>query len=262
VTFAPAWSTRPRYAAAVADRVRAALEAIPAALRGRTPLVFTAHSVPVAMADASPYVADLTAAAQAVAARLGHSRWSIAYQSRSGSPREPWLEPDVGDLLDRFAAAGERHAVVVPIGFVGEQLPTGMQILGQPWSEGQLIQFAYAYEQATQHRRPPPSVPPLSRTWLVSGANPGSEPVSIWTLTILFASRRVGTSCTAVADTRSEVPGGVVPTVARVAYEGHRRHEQIASIALDSSADVVHHEHWQQSWLSSVSRGWEPVMTR
>jgi amidase len=52
--------------------------------------------------------------------------------------------------------------VVVPIGFVGEQLPIGMQLLGRPWSEGQLIRFAYAYEQATHHRRPPTSVPPLT----------------------------------------------------------------------------------------------------
>jgi amidase len=53
--------------------------------------------------------------------------------------------------------------VVVPIGFVGEQLPIGMQLLGRPWSEGQLIRFAYAFEQATHHRRPPASVPPLMR---------------------------------------------------------------------------------------------------
>lgn len=53
--------------------------------------------------------------------------------------------------------------VVVPIGFVGEQLPIGMQLLGRPWSEGQLLRFAYAFEQATHHRRPPASVPPLPR---------------------------------------------------------------------------------------------------
>jgi len=53
--------------------------------------------------------------------------------------------------------------VVAPIGFVGEQLPIGMQLLGRPWSEGQLIRFAYAYEQATRHRRHPASVPPLMR---------------------------------------------------------------------------------------------------
>ena len=53
--------------------------------------------------------------------------------------------------------------IVVPIGFVGEQLPIGMQLLGRPWSEAELIRFAYAYEQATAHRRPPPSVPPVRR---------------------------------------------------------------------------------------------------
>ena len=118
VVFAPAWGAHPRFLDAVADRARAALAEVPAGERGWTPLVFTAHSVPVAMADASPYVADLTAAARAVAQRLHHARWSIAYQSRSGAPRDPWLEPDIGDALRRLAADGERHAVVVPIGFV------------------------------------------------------------------------------------------------------------------------------------------------
>jgi ferrochelatase len=74
------------------------------------------------MATASPYVSDLTAAAQAVATRLQHRHWSIAYQSRSGSPRDPWLEPDIGDVLDRLAAEGERHAVLVPIGFVADHV--------------------------------------------------------------------------------------------------------------------------------------------
>jgi protoporphyrin/coproporphyrin ferrochelatase len=122
VMFAPAWSARPRYAAAVADRARAAFAEVPEASRARTPLVFTAHSIPVAMAEASPYVADLTTASEAVAARLPHSRWSVAYQSRSGSPRDPWLEPDVGDALDRLAAEGEHHAVIVPIGFVADHV--------------------------------------------------------------------------------------------------------------------------------------------
>ena len=118
VGFAPAWFEYPRFVAAVADRTRAALGEIPQDARASTPLVFTAHSVPVAMAEASPYVSDLTAAARAVARRLGHARWSVAYQSRSGSPRESWLEPDVTSVLRRLASDGERHAVVVPIGFV------------------------------------------------------------------------------------------------------------------------------------------------
>ena len=118
VGFAPAWFEYPRFVAAVADRTRAALGEMPQDARASTPLVFTAHSVPVAMAEASPYVSDLTAAARAVARRLGHARWSVAYQSRSGSPRESWLEPDVTSVLRRLAADGERRAVVVPIGFV------------------------------------------------------------------------------------------------------------------------------------------------
>ncbi len=118
VVFAPPWVEHPRFVEAAADRARAALAEVPADARAAVPLVFTAHSVPVAMAAASPYVADFTAAARAVAARLGHARWSLAYQSRSGGPRDPWLEPDVGDVLGRLADEGARHAVVAPIGFV------------------------------------------------------------------------------------------------------------------------------------------------
>ncbi len=118
VAFAPPWSEHPRFIAAVADRARAALDTIAAARRQWTPLVFTAHSVPVAMAEASPYVENLTGAARAVAAALEHPRWSIAYQSRSGSPREPWLEPDVNDVVRSLAGDGERDAVIVPVGFV------------------------------------------------------------------------------------------------------------------------------------------------
>jgi ferrochelatase len=118
VGFAPPWFESPRFVAAVADRARAALDQVPVDARAATPMVFTAHSVPTAMAAASPYVSDLNAAARAVARRLGHSRWSLAYQSRSGNPRQPWLEPDIADVLRRLAAAGERHVVVVPIGFV------------------------------------------------------------------------------------------------------------------------------------------------
>ena len=118
VVYAPAWFEHPRFIEAVAERTRAALAEVQPAERAKTPLVFTAHSVPVAMAQKSPYVADFTAAARALVARIGHERWSLAYQSRSGDPREPWLEPDIAAVLKRLGAEGERHAVVAPIGFV------------------------------------------------------------------------------------------------------------------------------------------------
>jgi len=118
VVFAPPWFEHPRFVAAIADGVGRALEDVPAAERAETPIVFTAHSVPVAMAEASPYVADFTATARAVAERLGHTRWSLAYQSRSGSPRDPWLEPDVRDVVREVAEQGAGHVVVSPAGFV------------------------------------------------------------------------------------------------------------------------------------------------
>jgi ferrochelatase len=118
VRYAPAWGDRPGFIAAMADRVRAALDGVPPSTRAATPLVFTAHSVPVAMAEGSPYVAQLTESSRRVAERLGHGRWSLAYQSRSGRPEDPWLEPDVGDEIRRLAEAGAGHLVVAPIGFV------------------------------------------------------------------------------------------------------------------------------------------------
>lgn len=122
IVFAPPWSGHPRFIDAVADRARHALAEISASEQAWTPLVFTAHSVPVAMADASSYVGDLAAAARAVAEALGHHRFSIAYQSRSGSPREPWLEPDIKDVLASLANDGETDVVVVPIGFVADHV--------------------------------------------------------------------------------------------------------------------------------------------
>jgi ferrochelatase len=118
VVFAPAWADHPRFVDAMADRTRAALAQVEPARRAAARLVFTAHSVPVAMAAGSPYTAQLEATARVVAERLGRGGWSVAYQSRSGSPRDPWLEPDVSDVIRALAREGARDLVVVPVGFV------------------------------------------------------------------------------------------------------------------------------------------------
>lgn len=118
VTYAPPWFDHPRFIEAVAGRAQVALEAVPQSRRLDTLLVFTAHSVPIAMAKASPYVQQLTEASRLVAERLGHERWAIAYQSRSGNPSEPWLEPDIGRVIRGLASDGAQDLVVVPIGFV------------------------------------------------------------------------------------------------------------------------------------------------
>ena len=118
VVFAPSWGQHPGFVAAAADCVQAALDAVPAAERADAAVVFTAHSIPQAMADGAPYVDDFTAAARAVAKALGLKEWTLAYQSRSGSPADPWLEPDIGRIVQHLAAAGTRHVVVMPLGFV------------------------------------------------------------------------------------------------------------------------------------------------
>lgn len=117
VEYARAWSRHPLFIRAVADRVSATVGEMPQALQD-APLVFTAHSIPRSMADGSPYAAQFREASRRVAQSLGRARWTLAYQSRSGNPRDPWLGPDVGDVIEELARAGEKAVIVVPIGFV------------------------------------------------------------------------------------------------------------------------------------------------
>ncbi|HKV44527.1 MAG TPA: ferrochelatase, partial [bacterium] len=116
------WFDHPGFIEAQADRVADAFAAIPAAQRPAAWLIFTAHSIPEAMAATSPYVEQLTASARLVAARLDHPRWSVAYQSRSGDPRAPWLGPDVTEVIRGLGGDGTAAVVVVPIGFVCDHI--------------------------------------------------------------------------------------------------------------------------------------------
>lgn len=118
VAFAPNWHDGEGYVAASAARIAVAFESIPHDERAAAPLVFTAHSIPSEMASTSRYVEQFTRSATLVADRLGHPRWQLAYQSRSGRPQDPWLEPDINLVVEQLAAAGERRVVVAPIGFV------------------------------------------------------------------------------------------------------------------------------------------------
>jgi len=115
VVYPPTWHDHPLFIAAVASRTREAFERLNAAEQSRARLIFTAHSIPVAMAQAGPYVEQLTQSARLVAAELGIGAWQFAYQSRSGSPRDPWLEPDIKETLRSLDA---RTAVIVPLGFL------------------------------------------------------------------------------------------------------------------------------------------------
>ena len=88
----------------------------------RTQIVFTAHSIPVAMASGCQYQAQLQETCRLVAERVNHPNWRLVYQSRSGPPHRPWLEPDVCDYLQYLRAQGTRQVVVSPIGFISDHM--------------------------------------------------------------------------------------------------------------------------------------------
>lgn len=112
----------PIFIEAMIDHVRAALDQIPPERRGAARLLFTAHSIPMVMADTCDYVAQLNEASRLVAQGVGCPRFRLVYQSRSGPPTQPWLEPDVIDALDELHAAGTRDVVIVPIGFLSDHM--------------------------------------------------------------------------------------------------------------------------------------------
>lgn len=85
-------------------------------------LVFTAHSIPESMAANCDYAAQLTETASLIARALNIESWQLVYQSRSGSPSQPWLGPDVSDHLRALADQGVKDVVVAPIGFVSDHM--------------------------------------------------------------------------------------------------------------------------------------------
>jgi ferrochelatase len=104
----------PLFIEAQADEARTVLAGRPAKL------IFTAHSIPLPMAETSDYQQQLRESCGLVAERLGLTDWRLAYQSRSGAPGQPWLEPDISDVL-RELEPGTRVAVV-PVGFVSDHI--------------------------------------------------------------------------------------------------------------------------------------------
>lgn len=118
----------PLFIEAQADRVRAALAELPGA-----EVIYTAHSIPVSMAETSDYVKQLEESCRLVSETLGLANWRLVYQSRSGPPSQPWLEPDIGKVL-RETGPGSK-VVVAPIGFVSDH----MEVLYDLDTEAQAI---------------------------------------------------------------------------------------------------------------------------
>jgi ferrochelatase len=113
----------PGFIETMAERVRDTLEQIPADRRDTTHLAFTAHSIPEAMACGCQYTNQLAESCRLVTAATNVDSWKLVYQSRSGSPSQPWLEPDICDYLQEIHDSGQiQDVVVVPIGFISDHM--------------------------------------------------------------------------------------------------------------------------------------------
>ncbi len=118
ITYVGDWHEHAGFIEANVDHVRRALERLPADQRESARLIFTAHSIPSSMAERYPYEAQLRASTERIAEAAARSDWDLVYQSRSGRPGDPWLEPDICDYLRRERAAGLAAAVLCPVGFL------------------------------------------------------------------------------------------------------------------------------------------------
>ncbi|MDX6696590.1 MAG: protoporphyrin/coproporphyrin ferrochelatase [Blastocatellia bacterium] len=117
-----AFYNHPGFVEANVENVRAALAQIPHERRDAAHIAFTAHSIPLSMASGCAYQEQLLETCRLIAAELQHERWRLVFQSRSGPPSQPWLEPDICDHLSQLKEAGAQDVVVAPVGFISDHM--------------------------------------------------------------------------------------------------------------------------------------------
>ena len=117
-----AFFNHPGFIRSMAGRVRDALLQFSASERSEARLLFTAHSIPESMARTCDYVAQLREASRLVGEQVGSDNWELVFQSRSGPPTQPWLEPDICDRIDTLAGEGVTSVCAVPIGFLSDHI--------------------------------------------------------------------------------------------------------------------------------------------
>jgi ferrochelatase len=177
-----------------------ALAALPASRRATTRIVFTAHSIPVSMAEsAGPhggrYTAQLNETAALVhAAAAPDLAWDLVWQSRSGPPQVPWLEPDVNDHLAALADKGVTDVVVSPIGFVSDHLEVAWDLDNEAASTARSLGLGY-----------------------VRAATPGTDPRFVTMVRELVEERTTGRPRARLGTLPiwDDCPGGCCPTPQR-----------------------------------------------
>jgi ferrochelatase len=118
IRYLSPWSEDSLFIDALADRVRQAEGALAESGRRDAHWLFTAHSIPVAADHTSRYAEQVRRAAARTAERLGHANWELCFQSRSGRPEDPWLEPDISDAIAALSFSRSHEVLVIPVGFL------------------------------------------------------------------------------------------------------------------------------------------------
>jgi protoporphyrin/coproporphyrin ferrochelatase len=118
------WYNHPDFIAANADCVREALSRFDETGQKQLHIAYTAHSIPSVLADTCDYVRQLTETCRLISEEVGvePARWQLVYQSRSGRPQDPWLEPDICDHLETLHEQGVENAIIHPVGFLSDHI--------------------------------------------------------------------------------------------------------------------------------------------
>ena len=118
VTTLDHFSDHPSFLEAQTDKIKKILAEFSADERERTFFLFSAHSIPVEMSEQSAYADQFLRASSSIAKRLALKHWDCGYQSRSGNPSDPWLAPDVKEIIQKIDSRVYQNVVIIPIGFV------------------------------------------------------------------------------------------------------------------------------------------------
>lgn len=118
------WNDHPLLIQAIAEKVEQSLSKFPETVRKKTPILFTAHSLPARIVEEKdPYPQELLETVEAVVKKVGHGLYGFAYQSQGRTP-EPWLGPEAGAVIDELYNAGHRYLLMAPIGFISDHMET------------------------------------------------------------------------------------------------------------------------------------------
>jgi ferrochelatase len=117
-----AFYNHPLFIEANAEQIRKAIDTLPEQQRAPVHLAFTAHSIPITMAQNCEYEGQLRETGRLISERLGVKEWQLVFQSRSGPPTQPWLGPHVCDYLRELRVRGVDDVVIAPIGFICDHM--------------------------------------------------------------------------------------------------------------------------------------------